>query len=314
MAQNQKKEKMKVNKNKKLNEELYEGLPDLRKLHAYVDALVESNKINKYSDEYIKALDRIADLRLEAGNFSIQIMHKANQSIADEIEENPGADIVSIINKIEKNRAEISRITEIVPEPYSEEIEKLYDDITEKDKKLLFYEDAKNLVAFHQQAVDSLDKDLADSIQYFESLERSLAVIGKKLAFLDGLSRRVCQVGENIAQDISKLGKLLIEKTKNMVKDLNVRTLVKQYGYCYDKSKSSLVKNRLVIVYDDDIEDLLGWLEQKIDLFDAAIDRLQAAGKMSKDYIKDIAAAKTNLVKLKKLAEAERENNEQRAE
>ena len=305
---------MKVNKNKKLNEELYEGLPDLRKMYAYFEDLVESNKINKYSDEYIKALDRIADLRLEAGNFSIQIMHKANQSIADEIEENPGADIVSIINKIEKNRAEISRITEIVPEPYSEEIEKLYDDITEKDKKLLFYEDAKNLVAFHQQAVDSLDKDLADSIQYFESLERSLAVIGKKLAFLDGLSRRVCQVGENIAQDISKLGKLLIEKTKNMVKDLNVRTLVKQYGYCYDKSKSSLVKNRLVIVYDDDIEDLLGWLEQKIDLFDAAIDRLQAAGKMSKDYIKDIAAAKTNLVKLKKLAEAERENNEQRAE
>ena len=303
-----------MNKNKKLNEELYEGLPDLRKMYAYFEDLVESNKINKYSDEYIKALDHIADLRLEAGNFSIQIMHKANQSIADEIEENPGADIVSIINKIEKNRAEISRITEIVPEPYSEEIEKLYDDITEKDKKLLFYEDAKNLVAFHQQAVDSLDKNLADSIQYFESLERSLAVIGKKLAFLDGLSHRVCQVGENIAQDISKLGKLLIEKTKNMVKDLNVRTLVKQYGYCYDKSKSSLVKNRLVIVYDDDIEDLLGWLEQKIYLFDAAIDRLQAAGKMSKDYIKDIAAAKTNLVKLKKLAEAERENNEQRAE
>ena len=303
-----------MNKNKKLNEELYEGLPDLRKMYAYFEDLVESNKINKYSDEYIKALDHIADLRLEAGNFSIQIMHKANQSIADEIEENPGADIVSIINKIEKNRAEISRITEIVPEPYSEEIEKLYDDITEKDKKLLFYEEAKNLAAFHQQAVDSLDKDLADSIQYFESLERALAVIGKKFAFLDGLSHRVCQVGENIAQDISKLGKLLIEKTKNMVKDLNVRTLVKQYGYCYDKSKSSLVKNRLVIVYDDDIEDLLGWLEQKIDLFDAAIDRLQAAGKMSKDYIKDIAAAKTNLVKLKKLAEAERENDEQRAE
>ncbi len=303
-----------MNKNKKLNEELYEGLPDLRKLYAYVDALVESNKINKYSDEYIKALDHIAVLRLEAGGFSIQIMHKANQSIADEIEENPGADIVSKINEIEKNRAEISRITEIVPKPYSEEIEKLYDGITEKDKKLLFYEDAKNLVAFHQQAVDSLDKDLADSIQYFESLERALAVIGKKFAFLDGLSHRVCQVGENIAQDISKLGKLLIEKTKNMVKDLNVRTLVKQYGYCYDKSKSSLVKNRLVIVYDDDIEDLLGWLEQKIDLFDAAIDRLQAAGKMSKDYIKDIAAAKTNLVKLKKLAEAERENDEQRAE
>ena len=303
-----------MNKNKKLNEELNEGLPDLRKLHTYVDALVESNKIDKYSDEYIKALDRIAVLRLEAGNFSIQIMHKANQSIADEIEENPGADIVSIINKIEKNRAEISRITEIVPEPYSEEIEKLYDDITEKDKKLLFYEEAKKLVAFHQQAVDSLDKDLADSIQYFESLERALAVIGKKFAFLDGLSHRVCQVGENIAQDISKLGKLLIEKTKDMVKDLNVRTLVKQYGYCYDKSKSSLVKNRLVIVYDDDIEDLLGWLEQKIDLFDAAIDRLQAAGKMSKDYIKHIAAAKTNLVKLKKLAEAERENNEERAE
>ena len=303
-----------MNKNKKLNEELYEGLPDLRKMYAYFEDLVESNKINKYSDEYIKALDRIADLRLEAGNFSIRIMNKANQSIADEIEENPGADIVSKINEIEKNRAEISRITEIVPEPYSEEIEKLYDDITEKDKKLLFYEDAKNLVAFHQQAVDSLDKDLADSIQYFESLERALAVIGKKFAFLDGLSHRVCQVGENIAQDISKLGKLLIEKTKNMVKDLNVRTLVKQYGYCYDKSKSSLVKNRLVIVYDDDIEDLLGWLEQKIDLFDAAIDRLQAAGKMSKDYIKDIAAAKTNLVKLKKLAEAERENNEERAE
>lgn len=303
-----------MNKNKKLNEELYEGLPDLRKLHAYVDALVESNKINKYSDEYIKALDHIAVLRLEAGSFSIQIMHKDNQSIADEIEENPGADIVSKINEIEKNRAEISRITEIVPEPYSEEIEKLYDDITEKDKKLLFYEDAKKLVAFHQQAVDSLDKDLADSIQYFESLERSLAVIGKKFAFLDGLSRRVCQVAENIAQDISKLGKLLIEKTKNMVKDLNVRTLVKQYGYCYDKSKSSLVKNRLVIAYDGDVEDLLGWLEQKIDLYDAAIDRLQAAGKMSKDYIKDIAAAKTNLVKLKKLAEAERENNEERAE
>ena len=303
-----------MNKNKKLNEELNEGLPDLRKMYAYFEDLVESNKINKYSDEYIKALDHIADLRLEAGSFSIQIMHKANQSIADEIEENPGADIVSIINKIEKNKAEISRITEIVPKPYSEEIEKLYDDITEKDKKLLFYEEAKNLATYHQQAVDSLDQDLADSIEYFEILERSLAVIGKKFAFLDGLSRRVCQVGENIAQDISKLGKLLIEKTKNMVKDLNVRTLVKQYGYCYDKSKSSLVKNRLVIVYDDDIEDLLGWLEQKIDLFDAAIDRLQAAGKMSKDYIKDIAAAKTNLVKLKKLAEAERENNEERAE
>ena len=74
------------------------------------------------------------------------------------------------------------------------------------------------------------------------------------------------------------------------------------------------MKNCLVIVDDGDIEDLLGWLEQKIDLYDAAIDHLQAAGKMSKDYIKDISAAKTTLVKLKKLAEAERENNEQRAE
>lgn len=303
-----------MNKNKKLNEELNEGLPDLRKMYAYFEDLVESNKINKYSDEYINALDDIAVLRLEAGNFSIRIMHKANQSIVDEMEENPGADIVSKINEIEKNGAEISNICEIVPERFSKEIEKLYEDITEKDKKLLFYEDAKKLATHHQQAVDSLDQDLADSIQYFESLEGALAVIGKKFAFLDGLSRKVCKVGENIAQDISKLGKLLIEKTKNMVKDLNVRTLVEQYGYCYDKSKSSLVNNRLVIVYDDDIEDLLGWLEQKIDLFDAAIDHLQAAGKMSKDYIKDIAAAKTNLVKLKKLAEAERENNEQRAE